>query len=181
MVLAFLLSAFSGFLAKTADETNDYLGPLSGAAYGVALVVAISLDALLATVFLPAVAANLVAGKIDSKNHMLGLAVFLAGLVFFNPASPIRIEWAALAFAAALADELADLKLAYPRPFLPLTAILLSFLAASYVPILAVLLFDGGYLLAQRVWKKEETGSPTTRKTAAKTKKQKKTGRHITI
>ncbi len=135
MVLAFPLSLFSGFLTKTADEQPGRLGLLSGGAYGIALAVAVSLDPLVAVVFLPAVLANFVAGKIDSKAHALGLIGFLLGLFAFSLPTTIRLEWAALAFAAALADELTDLKTAYPRPFLPIAAIFISFLAASYTPI----------------------------------------------
>lgn len=173
MVLAFPLSLFAGFLTKTADEQPGRLGLLSGGVYGLALAVAVSLDPLVAVVFLPAVLANFVAGKIDSKAHALGLIGFLIGLFAFGFPTTIRLEWAALAFAAALADELADLKIAYPRPFLPLAAVFISFLAASFTPILAVLLFDGGYVVAEHVWKKDKN-EPKPARAVAKPKKARK-------
>ncbi len=154
MVLPFLLSAFSGFLTKTADEIKTPLGMAAGVIYGVALAVAASLDPLVASVFLPAVLANALAGKIDSKNHVLGLAGFALGLLAFGLPS-IALPLAFIAFAAALADEKIDLKWPYPRPFLPLGAALIAVLSHSATPLLAVLLFDAGYWVSEYVWKKQ--------------------------
>ncbi|GEM_PF-2388004 len=154
MVLPFILSALSGFLTKTADQLNSRLGLAAGAAYGLALAVAASLDPLVATIFLPAVLANLLAGKIDSKNHWLGLAGFALGLLAFGLPS-IALPFALLAFVAALLDEKIVLKLPYPRPFLPAAAALIAVVTHSATPLLAVLLFDAGYWVSEYVWKKQ--------------------------
>ncbi|MBI2445710.1 hypothetical protein HYV43_04950 [Candidatus Micrarchaeota archaeon] len=171
MVLAFLLSAFSGFLTKTADEIKTPLGLAAGVTYGVALAVAASLDPLVATVFLPSVLANLAAGKIDSKTHALGFAGFILGDFAFGFPT-IALPLAFIAFAAALADEKIDLKLPYPRPFLPAAAALISVLTHSSTPLIAVLLFDGGYVVAEHVWK--HTAGPAKTHAAAHSKKRKK-------
>ncbi len=154
MVLPFFLSAFSGFLTKTADELKTPLGMAAGVAYGVSLAVAASLDPLAATVFVPSILANLLAGKIDSKTHALGLAGFILGLLAFGFPT-IALPLAFIAFAAALADEKIDLKWHYPRPFLPVAAALISVLTHSVTPLLAVLLFDAGYWVAEHVWQKQ--------------------------
>ncbi len=147
-MLVFLAALFSGFLAKHADDAKNVSGLAAGALYGLLLAWAAAFDALVAVVFVPAVLANLVAGKIDSKAHALGFAAFAASALYFRiPA--FDLGFALLALLAALADESVPHRFVYERPFLPLAALIASVSLSSATPFLAVLVFDAGYLLRQ--------------------------------
>ena len=149
MITSLFLSALSGFLAKTTDALKTRAAYLTGIGYGAALGLVCAAEPLVAVVFLPAVAANVLARKIDTGAHLAGLATFAAVLAL-RGAAPFSAPLAALAFAAAFLDETMDLKLPYPRPLLPLAAVGASFVLRSPVPIASVLLFDAGYWVAAR-------------------------------
>ncbi|MBI5226631.1 hypothetical protein HY994_05370 [Candidatus Micrarchaeota archaeon] len=154
----FVLSIAAGFLTKATDELKTKWAYLCGIFYGLLLGLLATSDPLFAVVFLPAILANVLAGKVDTHAHRAAIIALV--LVLFLRGTPTpALLWAVLAFAAALGDELLDLRLFYPRPLLPVAALLISFLAQSATPILAVLTFDAGYLVADRVWKDKTSGN----------------------
>ncbi|MDP2718028.1 MAG: hypothetical protein Q8P02_04760, partial [Candidatus Micrarchaeota archaeon] len=145
-MLAFVAAAASGFLAKNADEAKRHWALASAVASGLLMAYAVSLHALVAVVFVPAVLANLFAGKIDTKAHALGVVAFALSAFYFKVPA-FAPGFALLALLAALADETVAHDWFYPRPFLPLAALIMSFALSSFTPFLAVLAFDAGYLV----------------------------------
>ncbi len=172
----FVLSILAGFLTKATDELKTKWAYVCGALYGLLLGILATQDSLFAVVFLPAILANVLAGKVDTHAHRAAI-VALVLVLFLRGAPTTTLLWAILAFAAALGDEVLDLRLFYPRPLLPVAALLISFLAQSAMPILAVLTFDAGYLLADRFWKgKADSGNSKSAEpaTSVATKKPKR-------
>jgi hypothetical protein len=91
MVWPFAASFFAGFLTKHADESKKNDGLFAGCLYGFLLAWAASMDAFVAVVFVPAILANLIVGKIDSKAHALALSAFVVFIFYLKiPAFVLR-------------------------------------------------------------------------------------------
>ncbi|MBI4360511.1 hypothetical protein HY572_01920 [Candidatus Micrarchaeota archaeon] len=147
-MFVFLGALVAGFLTKLTDSLHHPLSYLTALGYGMLLGYLVTHDALVALVFLPAVLANALAGKIDSLSHVLGVAAFgVVALYFGVPVFPLVFGF--LCLLAALADEKIHVDFLYPRPFLPAAALLTSFASGSFTPVLAVVSFDFGYLGGQ--------------------------------
>lgn len=155
-MLAFLGALFAGFLTKLSDSLHHPLSYATGPWYGLVLGYLVSQDTLVAVVFLPAVLANVLAGKIDSLPHALGVAAFAATALYLGvPAFSLAFGF--LCLLAAIADEKIRVDFIYPRPFLPAAALVTSFALGSATPVLAVVLFDAGYWASQTLlenWRK---------------------------
>lgn len=138
---------------------------VSALGYGFLIAYLASASAEIATVFVAAIFANLLAGKIDSVAHWLGFVAFLA--VFFVLGIPaFNIGFLCAFVFAAYADEYihefvsrkkvhlskAILEL---RPILPLFALVVSFVSGVWTYFAAIILFDLGYLLAQAAFKSQ--------------------------
>lgn len=177
MVYAFLVALVAGFLTKLADSLHHPLSHAIGVLYGLVLGYLVAHDALVAVVFIPAVLANVLAGKIDSLPHVLGVAAFAVTALYFSVPA-FSMVFGFLCFLAALADEKIHVNFFYPRPLLPAAALLASFALVSVTPVLSMVLFDAGYFSGQRVlekWRKSgrvfpQGGRPLPQRRRTKTR-----------
>lgn len=139
----FAISLLTGLASKIADDRKDLWGLAYGLAYGL-LISLVSLwgkDAV--SVTLGTVAGVLLAGKIDQRNHWLGVSVFLLSLPLLPRPSLLTL----LFFFFAFLDELIHEK-GYPRLSLEVATIVASIATKNPVYWLTVLGFDlGSYLI----------------------------------
>ncbi len=169
MSLEIIAAAFAtGILVKFTDDTHDK--PIKrfrsaemflGFVYGVLLSYVALKSADVANLWIAAVLANLLAGKLDSRGHRAGaFAMFVILSVFGFPALQPVLFFPFL--AAAYADEFfeKDTKkiknkafaamLSY-RPFLEVAAFSASVLTGAWIIFASIAAFDTGYILAKRV------------------------------
>ncbi len=157
-MIEYALSFFSGAFGKTADRMENGLGFFAGAAYGVTGGLAAALFPRISPLFLGLVAGNLFAGKFDSRAHQVGLAAFLAVLVF-SGLPPVEAGAFALLASTAFADEVIagyakkirrKKAVGTPgfRPLTPLACLAYWLLTGAYEPLAAIIAFDSGYVLA---------------------------------
>lgn len=156
-VLAFIL----GFLVKAVDWLDDDrksknpIKFLLAVAYG-AIIGYLIATASFSTLFLGALVAQAFARKIDTHAHILGAAVSIFSLFFFG-FPQVQLVGFLLFFFLAYIDELN-----FPKQFKWVSEwrILLKIGAAIFLIfgrwdyILAILLFDGGYLLFNQIAKR---------------------------
>jgi len=134
------------------DRQRSLPALLAGFAYGILIGYLIS-TASFSTIFLAALLAQPLAGKIDRPGHLVGFAIALL-LPFFGLGwqsfDPLAF---ALFFLSAYFDELSWggrwKQLLEYRPFLKLAALAYAFPAGRWDYIFSILAFDGGYTLAR--------------------------------
>ncbi len=153
-ILFFVLSFISGVLVKAVDWLDDDKKSKHAIKYILAIAYGIVISYLVATasfsmLFLGALVAQVFARKIDTPAHMLGGAVSLFFLFFFG-FPQIALATFGLFFVLAYLDELS-----FPIEYKWISKwrVLLKLGAAVFLIygrwdyLLAILLFDGGYLL----------------------------------
>ncbi len=139
----FALSLLMGLASKIADDRKDRVGLVFGLVYGlmISLVSLWGEDAV--SVTLGTVIGVLLAGKIDQRNHWLGVSVFLLSFPFLPRPSPLAIPF----FFFAFLDEVIHER-GYPRLSLEIATLAASILTKNPVYWLVILGFDlGSYLV----------------------------------
>ncbi len=166
MSAVFAALLFSGFLVKITDELIDTakrprLAYLPGIAYGATAAWAVLAMPLLAPLAIGIVFAVLLTKKIDHGAHAVAVIAFAIPLL----ARLGKIDWLLLTVfaAAAIADEignpLADMGklkgIAYKffryRLSLEVAAVAVSAATGSWEFIAAVVVFDTGYIIAEKI------------------------------
>lgn len=172
-MLFYVLSFLAGFLVKAVDWLDDERKSKNAIKYLLAIIYGLTIGYLISTapfsaLFLGALVAQLFARKIDTPAHMLGGAISLISLFFFG-FPQIALASFALFFVLAYIDELNFPKLFEQHPsvqklievsktsrqfeWITKWRVLLKLGGAIFLIfgrwdyLLAILLFDGGYLL----------------------------------
>ncbi|MBI5036984.1 hypothetical protein HZC09_06620 [Candidatus Micrarchaeota archaeon] len=144
-MLQYALVLLAGLLVKLSDEKKKLF---LGISCGLLIAFLSAFDSLIASVFLPVLLANLAAGKIDSREHWTTFFVAMLSVFFLKTQLPVV---SVLFFAAAYGDEFLKFKLPIARPLLPLGALAASLFLQDFSFFAVVVLFDLGYVAAERV------------------------------
>lgn len=145
--------AISGFLLKLVDEGIDSgRAILSPSLLAILTAVVMGLFCLENEFFASIIAGiafgNLLAGKIDRKPHLMGLAILLSFLVLAKPS----LELVFILMLGALLDEIVHDRGSRIRPILPLFVLITGIY--GYIPlvhVLGILIFDLFYELARLI------------------------------
>ena len=180
MVLEFVLASGTGALAKIADEPphgsfnfRKFLKYGSGLSYGIAGGYLLSVSPVFSALALAIVAGVLVAGKIDDRNHQLGIAAMLVSGIYFGFVVPdmfLMLFLLALGIADEYLNDAIDRRKKASRPLklfemvlgsrvvLPLGALGVSIATGNYALFLAVAAFDIGYKISGFAVEKYNSG-----------------------
>ena len=181
LILLLIISFLTGISTKLVDliEDNDlklfkFDKYLFAIAYGLLIGYIISNYNLIAPLWIGTIFALIVAKKIDTKAHVIGLLSALIFVVFFG-LGKINILFLIIFLIAAFLDEiLSDIAEGKPllknqflkfkikvnknikrtlemRPLLEISALAVSFIIGDFSVFLAILLFDLGYNLTTRL------------------------------
>ena len=182
-MLGYAAALLSGFLAKLTDaQVDEQLWFGRNASYAMAIAYGAlggfltTLSPQFATVFWAILVAVLVSGKIDSKEHQLAIASFIAVALVFGGKMPDAAIFLFLASAAALDEKLNDLAgygalkkttrtIACYRLLLDVAALAITVIQHDPAYILAVLSFDIGYQGGAYASKKISNPHPPVRGT----------------
>ncbi len=151
--LLLVLSAACGGIVKLSDSFADnnkkgLLGIALGITYGL-MIGYLSLIPEAATIFIAAVLASAIAGKIDKKEHMAGIIVLF--FIIFITGMKIYEVWLLIVFAiAAYIDESKPIK-GY-RGVLDIMAILAGIAGLGWGYAFFILTFDAGYVIASAIY-----------------------------
>lgn len=175
MTAEILAAAFvTGIVVKLTDQIEDKkiknrtiknFSPLLGTFYGFLIAYVILKSPAVANLWMAAVLGNMLAGKIDSTAHKLGLFSMLATLSIFGFPS-FNVILLVLFFAAAYLDEfLKGLgesgkiksiifnKIVEYRLILEATAFAVSLYTAQWILFASILIFDLGYVAVNELTK----------------------------
>ncbi len=153
-VLPFVLAFLAGFIVKAVDWLDDDRKTSHPSKYALAATYGLAIGYIIgtstfSTLFLAALVAQVFARKIDTIAHQLGFlvaAVSLLGFGFPSLELPVFVFFVALAFLDELELVGALKPLTDYRLFLKLGALaMVAFGRWDYL--LAILLFDGAYML----------------------------------
>ena len=172
MVLLFvsLITALAvGFLSKLTDVQVDEkrffyknLKFATGLAYGLLYALAMSFGVELATLFLGIAIAVLLAGKVNSKAHQFAIAGFLAAIAFFGFPKVDFVLLSGFVLFAIVDEFLNDYfdvrqskgilpEIAKYRLSLEAFSLAVSAYTGDWIYFAAILAFDLGYLIAEKV------------------------------
>ena len=161
-MLEYLLALMAGFLVKVVDHIEDKSDKKKAKTklrYPIALTYGIIIGVLISkapfsTLFLAALLAQVFAGKIDCKCHIMGFSVAILSLLVIGAPS-LEISILGFFFVLAMLDEMewmGKLKfIADYRPFLKLGAFVFLFYGISEY-LVGIMLFDIGYLVATKLY-----------------------------
>lgn len=181
-IFLLLISLFTGITVKIVDSIEDeglrlfkFANYIFATIYGTLIGYTISTYNFIAPLWIGTIFALIAARKIDKLPHVLGLLCALIPITFLG-LKEINIVFLITFIIAALIDEItSDLADGKPilknpllkfklkenikkflqlRPFLELTALVISIIANNYMIFLGILFFDMGYVLTTRISKK---------------------------
>ena len=179
LILLLVISLLTGISTKLVDLIEDdglrlfkFDKYIFAVIYGILLGYIISNYNLIAPLWIGAIFASILAKKIDTKAHVIGLISSLIFVAFFG-LGKISILFLIIFLIAAFLDEiLSDLadgkslfktqflkfkvnknikKIFELRPLLEISALAVSFIIGDFSVFLAILLFDLGYNLTTRL------------------------------
>ncbi|MBU2101089.1 hypothetical protein KKG83_07680 [Candidatus Micrarchaeota archaeon] len=167
MILILGIAFITGILTKLTDLIEEhgvklpkYVVWVSGAGYGILIALIIAFSPELSTLWLATVAGVLIAGKIDSTGHYLGLGVTILFVLFLGIAS-VNYYFLALFIVVAVSEELINTQIVDKgkikhkflsdvmglRPILELTAFLIALYSGIWLVWFGLLSYDLGYIL----------------------------------
>ena len=154
MALTFLGIFLSGALAKLADDHEGKILSTAGGIVSGALGV---ISALLLPEILPlalgAILGVLLAGKVDKLPHYANVATFMT-IYALAPITVPLIPLAVFTACAYIDERLSGREgILGKRIILPSMAAMYSLITANAIPILAQLLWDGGYVMVGYVYR----------------------------
>ncbi len=183
LILLLVISLFTGIFVKLVDLIEDdglrlFKGDnfIFAVIYGLLIGYVISNYNIVAPLWIGSIFALILAKKIDTKAHVMGLLSVL-GLVVFSGFGKINISFLVVFTVAAFLDEIANdfadgrpllknpllkkvnkikinkniKKILELRPFLEISALSVSFIIQDFSIFLAILFFDVGYNIANRI------------------------------
>ena len=181
LIILLIISFLTGISTKLVDLIEDnglklfkFDKYVFAVAYGLLIGYIISNYSLVAPLWIGAILALILAKKIDTKAHIIGVISTLIFVVFYG-FEKINILFLVIFLIAAFLDELlsdfADNKpllknqfLKFKikvnknikrtlemRPLLEISALIVSFIIKDFSVFLAILLFDLGYILTTRL------------------------------
>ncbi|MEM3060523.1 MAG: hypothetical protein QXW70_02300 [Candidatus Anstonellales archaeon] len=160
MIREIFISFLTGLFVKKTDELADKrrkkeIGLL---AYLLPFLYSLGLSYLIfftgaSSLFLAGIIGVLLAGKVDHRLHLVGILPPLFLLPIFQLPQFSLLHFSIFLFASFLDEKIAKFKeytqqLLNYRPFLPLSAFLLSIYSTNFLYFLSVLSFDVGYNFA---------------------------------
>lgn len=161
-MLNYVLAFITGIFVKWVDWIEDEEKGKSKLKYPLAVVYGLLIGYLISMapfseIFLGALVAQVLARKIDTAAHILGFIVAIASLMFFG-FPEIILSFFGFFLILAFLDEQEFggrfKSISKYRPLLKLGSLLLLLFGRWEYP-LAILLFDGGYLLFQKLKEKK--------------------------
>jgi len=173
MILLYIIAVVCGFFAKLADNLADsakkpkkkWIAPFAGALYGFAAGYLVFSSAEFATVLIAMALGTLIAGKIDARQHQIALAIMLAAILLAMPKIffPALLFFVGLALLDELLNDIADKakgakslpkKLLGARLSMEIGAAAFWIAAGNYGYLLAIIAFDFGYWLSEKLKKR---------------------------
>jgi len=185
LILLLVISFFTGFFTKLVDLIEDnglrlfkFDKFVFAILYGLLIGYVISNYNLVAPLWIGTIFALILAKKIDAKAHVLGLVAALGFIVFFG-FGKINILFLVVFLAAAFLDEiLSDFaegkpllknqflkfkikinknikKILEMRPFLEISALVISIIIWNFSLFLAIFLYDIGYSVTNKFFLKK--------------------------
>lgn len=174
MTSEILAAAFvTGILVKIVDQFEDKkvklfknANTLLGITYGFLIAYVMLKSDLVANLWMAAVLGNLIAGKVDSAGHRLGIFSMLFILAVFGfPRfdAHLLVIFVLAAYLDEFAIELGKkrriknefiARMASYRLLLELTAFAVSFYTAQWIIFASILFFDVGYMVVAEAGKK---------------------------
>ncbi|MBN2067349.1 MAG: hypothetical protein JW744_02685 [Candidatus Diapherotrites archaeon] len=174
MVFNFFLAFLTGFSAKAADElseTKSKLWPklafIAALAYGLLAGYLVSDSPEFSTLFLAVICAVLLSGKIDNRQHQLGVSAFILAVAFFGlPAiHPLLFAFLlVLGFLDEILNNVSDkleasakgpksfaLKIFGLRILMELGCIAVGLATANWFYLIAIAMFDAGYIISGKL------------------------------
>ncbi|MCF7861722.1 hypothetical protein K9M79_05735 [Candidatus Woesearchaeota archaeon] len=172
LIILIITSFLTGALVKFTDSGHKlkipYLTSISGLVYGIGIGFVVTHFTNLSSLWIGMVAGVLFAGKIDKRDHFLGLLTFilttlLLGIPKVNyivilviATLSILEEWINDNFVGKIKNKFLNLFVEF-RPLMEFVFIIYSIVLQDYMIIVSLLFFDIGYvLIAEKLKKKNK-------------------------
>ena len=163
-----LIALITGMLVELTDLVDEhnlklfkFSNYLFGLSYGILITITIILFPIIAPLWLGAVIANTIYGRVDSKGHYAAFLILIVALIIFWNFK-INIWLLVIFIIAAIIDEIFDdfqdkkRKFRLPiRPFLNITALIVSIVLGNFIILFAILAFDIGYDITKYLGEKK--------------------------
>ncbi|MCK4319084.1 hypothetical protein KAW38_00750 [Candidatus Micrarchaeota archaeon] len=154
--MIYILTALMGALVKITDEIEDKLGGKGNLKYLFAIAYGIIGAYLVAyspftTIMLGIFLGVFLAGKIDTTAHRVAAVIILLGAILLG-VPQVDMLYLFIFTVLAVGDEV-EWNFNRYRPFVKIGAIVISFVTWTWGYMLFIVLFDGAYLLTERLMK----------------------------